>query len=304
MKKQNTLAFLVRNLEAWPTEAKHAPVINGYIWTIGIGGIVLFDEFAMKCQSMAEATINRKEWLVAQLDSVTAKSGVEVKQDSIAKSYIGGIKNGDIDIQPVVNAINKEAGLIIVNAGHGSIEKSNLSQDQLLEKVTSFDTNTNHTPCVRLTSHEKAVIADAWDTHKSIPDYKPLSKTKNEIRDQLKSEINSMIINAGAGNAKPKPKQKIYISGPMTSHDSFNRPAFNSTSDALSLAGYIVLNPAILPDGLTQAQYMQIDLTMLQCCDAIFMLKNWDDSAGAMAEHALAMKLGLKVIHEVDLCQE
>ena len=46
---------------------------------------------------------------------------------------------------------------------------------------------------------------------------------------------------------------------------------------------------------------MQIDLTMLQCCDAIFMLNNWDDSAGAMAEHALAMKLGLKVIHEVDL---
>ena len=247
MKKQSTLAFLVRNLEAWPTEAKHAPVINGYIWTIGIGGIVLFDEFAMKCQSMAEATINRKEWLVAQLDSVTAKSGVEAKQDSIQKEFIDGIKNGDIDIQPVVDAMS--------------------------EKVFSWNVSNGKCP----------IIVDYID--------KPKQKSKTNIPNYSRCQPIPKIKKLG----------KIFISGPMTGHDSFNRPAFNSTSDALSLAGYIVLNPAILPDGLTQAQYMQIDLTMLQCCDAIFMLNNWDDSAGAMAEHALAMKLGLKVIHEVDL---
>tara|TARA_R110000850_G_scaffold162143_1_gene286835 strand:- start:399 stop:1094 length:696 start_codon:yes stop_codon:yes gene_type:complete len=231
MKKQNTLAFLVRNLEAWPTEAKHAPVIDGYIWTIGIGGIVLFDDLAMKCQSMTEATINKKEWLTAQLDNVAEKSGIEVKQDAMAKSLIVGIKNGDIDIQPVIDAMNSES-----------------------------------------------------DPVKACKEYD--IQTKEHFID---------LVNGTA-------KQKIYIAGPMSTHPDFNRPAFNSTSDALSLAGYIVLSPAILPDGLTQAQYMQIDLTMLQCCDAIFMLNNWDDSAGAMAEHALAMKLGLTVIHEVDLC--
>ena len=90
----------------------------------------------------------------------------------------------------------------------------------------------------------------------------------------------------------------------MSTHTDYNRPAFNTAASWLSMKGYIVLNPAILPDGLSQKEYMQIDIAMLQCCDAIFMLKGWDDSAGAMAEHALAMKLGLEVIHEGDLCQE
>jgi hypothetical protein len=226
MKKQNTLAFLVRNLEAWPSSVLRAPIIDGYRWVRGDGNLFLFDDYIV--DDTIDMKITLHDWKVACLDSAAERTVAETKQDAIAKSFIIGIKSGDIDIQPVVDAMSEKA----------------------------FSWNVSNGKC--------PIIVNYTD----------------------------------------KPKQKIFISGPMSTHSDFNRPAFNSTSDALSLAGYVVLNPAILPDGLTQAQYMQIDLTMLQCCDAIFMLNNWDDSAGAMAEHALAMKLGLTVIHEVDLCQE
>ncbi|MEJ8918077.1 DUF4406 domain-containing protein [Escherichia coli] len=62
--------------------------------------------------------------------------------------------------------------------------------------------------------------------------------------------------------------------------------------------GHIVLNPAVLPGGLCQSEYMDICLAMVRSADAIYLLKGWDVSAGARAEHALAEKLGLTVIYE------
>lgn len=49
----------------------------------------------------------------------------------------------------------------------------------------------------------------------------------------------------------------------------FNRPAFIFTTAKLTGRGHTVLNPAILPDGLSQAEYMDICLAMLRCADAI-----------------------------------
>ncbi|NMC24725.1 MAG: DUF4406 domain-containing protein, partial [Serratia sp.] len=60
----------------------------------------------------------------------------------------------------------------------------------------------------------------------------------------------------------------------------------------------VALNPAILPDGLTEADYMAVGITMLQRADAIFLLTGWQFSAGARAEHALDLKLGLEVIEQ------
>lgn len=88
---------------------------------------------------------------------------------------------------------------------------------------------------------------------------------------------------------------KIYIAGPMTGLPEFNRPAFNSAAKVLAAGGNVPLNPAILPDGLTQPEYMDICLAMLRCADGIYMLSGWKESAGARAEKALAEKLGLFV---------
>ncbi|EKT55773.1 DUF4406 domain-containing protein [Providencia sneebia] len=80
---------------------------------------------------------------------------------------------------------------------------------------------------------------------------------------------------------------KIYIAGPMSGLRDCNRPEFNRVADILTKNGDVVLNPATLPDGLSQADYMAICIAMLQRCDAILMLNGWQGSEGAKAEHAL-----------------
>ncbi|EFH3355529.1 DUF4406 domain-containing protein [Escherichia coli] len=88
---------------------------------------------------------------------------------------------------------------------------------------------------------------------------------------------------------------KIYIAGPMSGLPGFNRQAFNRA------AGHVVRrgnDPAILPDGLEQAEYMDICFAMLRCADEIFLLDGWQQSAGARAEYALAQKLGVKIQHQ------
>ncbi|WP_406706607.1 DUF4406 domain-containing protein [Sodalis sp.] len=87
----------------------------------------------------------------------------------------------------------------------------------------------------------------------------------------------------------------IYIAGPMTGKPDFNRTAFSLAAVRLSAQGAIPLNPAILPEGLSEADYMRIGLAMLQlqCAYGIYLLDGWQDSAGACAEVALAKKLGL-----------
>ena len=91
---------------------------------------------------------------------------------------------------------------------------------------------------------------------------------------------------------------RVYIAGPMTGDEDFNRPAFHAAGKALSQDGHTVLNPAVLPDGLTQAQYMDICMAMIRSVDAVYLLKNWYQSAGARAELALAEKLGCAVIFQ------
>ncbi|EFY9242407.1 DUF4406 domain-containing protein [Shigella boydii] len=91
---------------------------------------------------------------------------------------------------------------------------------------------------------------------------------------------------------------RVYIAGPMTGYKNFNREAFHNAEEELKREGHTVLNPAVLPDGLTQPQYMDICMAMIRCVDAIYMLKGWQRSAGAKAELALAEKLGYAVIFQ------
>ncbi|MFV0576080.1 MAG: DUF4406 domain-containing protein [Vibrio sp.] len=89
------------------------------------------------------------------------------------------------------------------------------------------------------------------------------------------------------GNVK-----KIYIAGPMGGLPDENRKTFHTADVLFSNMGYSVLNPALLPDGLEQHEYMDICLAMVRSCDSVFMLPGWEDSLGAQAEYHLAKKLG------------
>ena len=83
----------------------------------------------------------------------------------------------------------------------------------------------------------------------------------------------------------------------MTGYEDFNRPAFNDAAKQIIKDGNVPMNPAILPDGLTQAEYMQIDLAMLQVCDVLWALPGWKKSTGAKAEIALAEKLCMSIVY-------
>lgn len=89
---------------------------------------------------------------------------------------------------------------------------------------------------------------------------------------------------------------KVYIAGPMTGLPDFNRPAFFAAAAELSANGDTPLNPAILPNGLSRADYMAICIAMLQRADSILLLKGWRKSAGACAELALAESLELNIM--------
>lgn len=86
---------------------------------------------------------------------------------------------------------------------------------------------------------------------------------------------------------------KIYIAGPMTGLENFNRAAFNREADRLARHGHVVLNPATLPDGLDQKAYMDICFAMLRQADGILMLPGWQRSSGATAEYHYAYKMEL-----------
>lgn len=94
---------------------------------------------------------------------------------------------------------------------------------------------------------------------------------------------------------------KVYIAGPMTNQPQFNRSAFFAAAERLIDAGDVPLNPALLPDDLSQKDYMSICMPMLQCADAIYLLDGWKSSAGTTAEYHLAYKLGLTVMTQHDV---
>ena len=97
---------------------------------------------------------------------------------------------------------------------------------------------------------------------------------------------------------------KIYIAGKITGTTDYLE-RFAKAEDWLNEHGYkgSVINPAKISDGLPQEtttykDYIQIGLSMLGTCDAIFMLKGWEESLGASLELQYAMTLGYKVLYE------
>ena len=66
--------------------------------------------------------------------------------------------------------------------------------------------------------------------------------------------------------------------------------------------GYSVVNPAavnsMLPEDTTYEQYMNMSFTMIDMCDALYMLKGWENSCGANREFGYALGQGKKISYE------
>lgn len=77
---------------------------------------------------------------------------------------------------------------------------------------------------------------------------------------------------------------KIYISGKITGDKNYKKK-FADVELELRELGFIVMNPAILPEGFSWTAYMSIALAMQNVCDATLFLPDWKDSKGAIVEH-------------------
>lgn len=93
-------------------------------------------------------------------------------------------------------------------------------------------------------------------------------------------------------------KKVVYISGPMTGYPNYNRERFIKAEKMLSFIGYVPINPAHLPDGLSRKAYIEIDLVLLKYADAIYLLEGWENSEGAIGERGYAEKRGLEILEE------
>lgn len=90
---------------------------------------------------------------------------------------------------------------------------------------------------------------------------------------------------------------KMYIAGKITGFDGFENK-FKKAENELKIRGHKVLNPAILPKGFKQDEYMHICYSMIDVCDCVYFLDNWMDSVGAKLEYEYAKKNNKKIFFE------
>lgn len=114
-----------------------------------------------------------------------------------------------------------------------------------------------------------------------------------------KVEIHSDLITS---EPAPEPKQPdiVYIAGAISGDVVANRHRFLAAKHSImaSSTNTTVLTPSDLPVGLTESQYMSICLPMVMMSTSLFMLKGWEKSEGAVAEHALAQKLKIEIVYQ------
>ena len=94
---------------------------------------------------------------------------------------------------------------------------------------------------------------------------------------------------------------KIYISGAITGTDDYME-RFSKAEKELEEQGYSVVNPAKvnaqLPEDTSYEEYMKMSFCMLDMCDGICMLKDWEKSCGANREYGYAMAKDMIIMYE------
>lgn len=81
---------------------------------------------------------------------------------------------------------------------------------------------------------------------------------------------------------------KIYVAGKITGLENY-KELFSKVAEQLESEGHSVMNPAVLPSGFTQDNYMAICYTMIDVCEAVYFLENWVDSKEAKMEFEYAV---------------
>lgn len=93
----------------------------------------------------------------------------------------------------------------------------------------------------------------------------------------------------------------IYISGAITNDPNF-REKFKAAEIDVRDAGYVPFNPAEFNadrnDGLTYDQMMQNCFKLMELCDGMYQLPDWENSKGALIEYGYALAKGMKIYNQ------
>lgn len=93
----------------------------------------------------------------------------------------------------------------------------------------------------------------------------------------------------------------VYISGKITGTDDYLQRFERAEKHLNTMNITDVINPAkvnsYLPE-LSYSQYIKMSLCMLEMCDTIYMLNNWENSVGAKLEWEFAKANNYKIMYE------
>ena len=97
--------------------------------------------------------------------------------------------------------------------------------------------------------------------------------------------------------ASQQDKKKIYIAGKITDDKNYQKK-FNKAEEKYKKKGYIVLNPAWMPQGMRAEDYMRICFSMIDTADVVVFLKDFRDSEGAKLELSYCIYTGKGVMFD------
>ena len=207
--------------------------------------------------------------------------------------------NGKIDTwyygTPIIDIENDNSNYVIVLTLDGAIEFANYYGKENCEIV--------YLDCSRSLRQTRAMKRgnfnlDEW-TRRLVADDNDFPKDK--VRKYCKVYFGSDNVDCLAKKILNIPK--VYISGKISGTTDYLE-RFEKAEMELKSMGWDVINPAkinsFLPTDTTWEEYMEIDYKLMDICDTIYMLKDWESSRGANAELEYAKKRKMNIIYEVN----
>lgn len=90
---------------------------------------------------------------------------------------------------------------------------------------------------------------------------------------------------------------KIYIAGKIAGDKRYK--AKFAAAKNLQAADHVVLNPATIPQGMSNADNMRLCFAMMEAADVVLFLRDYQESQGAMLEWAWCQYVGKQTCYDL-----